>query len=503
MKNKAFLLGIDGASWNIIKWMIDDGVLPNFKEICREGVTGTLSSTIPPMSLPAWNSIFTGTNPGKHGIPDSVARINGQNVPIINSKFRSTPTLWEYLSTNEMYCIIVNDPVSYPPLRIKGIHMTGFLTPSNSDQFIYPIELKDRIKHMKRYIPEVPENYYIMLRKNLDVALEIGLMISKTQEDIVFSLLHNFTWDIFNFTVTLTDRVLHFMWHRKKLIKKLYKHVDVFLGRVLNFCLSENADLIIVSDHGFETLKYFFYINNWLMDKGFASKELKRIIQRYRNYILKYLIQAPLFINLAKKFQIPQRLPKFSVDDIALSFGTGSIFLNNSLEEQTKKRILHRLMKELINVKHRNNSVFDGIFQREDILWGPYVNRAGDILVNFAKCYDIHTGIIGQKWFGSSKYIFEQVSRTGKHSKLGIFIGYGPNITRNRRVQYLIKTWDIAPTLLHMLGLFIPDYMDGRVLKEIFKEGSEPAIRSIKYKYRTEQERIRLRLKALSKRRII
>ena len=72
---------------------------------------------------------------------------------------------------------------------------------------------------------------------------------------------------------------------------------------------------------------------------------------------------------------------------------------------------------------------------------------------------------------------------------------------------------DIAPTLLHMLGLPIPDYMDGRVLKEIFRKGTMPDVRPVKLQEyskfttgkslrklapsRTNKEEIEKRLKGL------
>jgi len=498
MKNKVILLGVDGASWNIIRSLIDNGKLPTLREICRDGTIATLSSTVPPMSLPAWNSIFTGTNPGKHGVADSVVRINDQIVPVTNSKFRTMPTMWEYLSNNETNCIIVNDPVSYPPLKIKGIHMTGFLTPSNSNQFIHPIELKESIKCVKHYVPEVLEDYYSMLRKNLCGALETALIVSRTQEDAAVSLLRNFSWRMFNFTITLTDRVFHFMWHKKRLLSRVYEHVDAFLDRLLNSCSSENVDLLIVSDHGFERLDHFFFINNWLIDNGFSSKESRRVIQRFQSHILKHLIQIPTPVtSLANKFQISKRQPKFFSDDMALAFGTGSIFLNYSHVDQANIKIMNVLLQKLKNLKHKDKLVLGKVIRKEDVLNGPYIHRAGDILLSFAGNYDIHTGILGLNWFGNSRYVFEQMRRTGKHSKSGIFVGYGPNIMKNKQVQYLLKTWDIAPTLLHMLGLPIPQYMDGKVLKEIFRKNSFLTKRRVRIRPWTEKERIKERIRMI------
>ena len=62
----------------------------------------------------------------------------------------------------------------------------------------------------------------------------------------------------------------------------------------------------------------------------------------------------------------------------------------------------------------------------------------------------------------------EQVEqRAGNHSIEAILIAAGPNLRQDVRLpdSYLV---DIAPTLLHLLGVPVAEDMDGRVLEEIF-----------------------------------
>ncbi len=65
---KALVLGYDAATFDIIKPMIKEGNLPNFKRVMEEGVYGDLTSTFPPVTPPAWASFMTGKNPGKHSV---------------------------------------------------------------------------------------------------------------------------------------------------------------------------------------------------------------------------------------------------------------------------------------------------------------------------------------------------------------------------------------------------------------------------------------------------
>jgi hypothetical protein len=58
---------------------------------------------------------------------------------------------------------------------------------------------------------------------------------------------------------------------------------------------------------------------------------------------------------------------------------------------------------------------------------------------------------------------------SGQHEPIGVFMVNGPSILVNHSIER-IKVYDVAPTILAMKGLPIPEDMDGRVLSEIFKE---------------------------------
>ena len=67
---RVLLFGIDGLTFRILHPMMERGLLPNFQRVRDEGVQGTLRSTTPPMTPPAWMSISTGLSLAKHGVYD-------------------------------------------------------------------------------------------------------------------------------------------------------------------------------------------------------------------------------------------------------------------------------------------------------------------------------------------------------------------------------------------------------------------------------------------------
>jgi hypothetical protein len=111
---------------------------------------------------------------------------------------------------------------------------------------------------------------------------------------------------------------------------------------------------------------------------------------------------------------------------------------------------------------------------------------------------------------GAGSEVLTRCKDSGFHTMNGIFLAYGPDIKRDSHIQDP-EIIDLTPTILHILGLPIPEDMDGKVLRSIFVPGSETAKREVKFqkpsgkggtgsetKYSSEdEEKIRARLKAL------
>ncbi|UCF34348.1 MAG: alkaline phosphatase family protein, partial [Phycisphaerales bacterium] len=67
---KVLIIGLDGATWNVLKPVMGEGHMPHLKRVVDTGVSGVLHSTIPPITPAAWTTFLTGKNPGRHGIID-------------------------------------------------------------------------------------------------------------------------------------------------------------------------------------------------------------------------------------------------------------------------------------------------------------------------------------------------------------------------------------------------------------------------------------------------
>ena len=80
--SRVFLIGFDGATWDVMEPLIRQGRLPNFQRLVREGAWGNLRSEVAvnqPFSNSAstgmrtpvvWETIVTGHSPAEHGVWD-------------------------------------------------------------------------------------------------------------------------------------------------------------------------------------------------------------------------------------------------------------------------------------------------------------------------------------------------------------------------------------------------------------------------------------------------
>ena len=139
---RVFVIGIDGATFDLLGPWIEEGKLPNFRKVMEEGSYGRIESTIPPISPPAWASFMTGVNPGKHGIYDFVTfRPNSFEKVLVNSSFVHSKSFWNLAGDRGKRSIILYVPLTYPIQEINGVMISGIPVPPKGE-FIYPKEME-------------------------------------------------------------------------------------------------------------------------------------------------------------------------------------------------------------------------------------------------------------------------------------------------------------------------------------------------------------------------
>jgi len=539
MSNKVFVIGLDGATFDIIKPLVKEGKLPTIGKLMSEEVHGNLKSTIPPATLPAWPSFMTGKNPGKHGVFDFMGRESNEYYgKIMSSKDIHGETLWRILSKFGKRSIVINVPATYPSEKINGIIISGMLTPLGRT-YTYPPELEEEIKG---YVIEMDPEIY---EKDKSIFMDELYSITQKRKDTALYLMKKYEWDLFMVMFRETDIIQHILWGEKEKIFQFYQYIDKIINQ-LTAKIDKNTYIIIMSDHGFGELKKMVCINKWLTDLGLLSYKRKdysslRYVKLNKLSGLKtdYLNKKTLFklgfsrqriifwlekIGLEKSLSlIPKSIRKrirASLPETDLDIDwvrtkayfssffcaeTQSITINlkgcdpeGIVDPKEYENVREYIIKKLHELRDpaTGEKVVDKVFRREEIYHGPCLDRAPDIVMLLKEGYKA-SGDFLQK-----EVIVPKEKIEGAHRMNGILIVIGPDIKQGEEIKNT-EIIDLTPTIIHIMNIPVPKDMDGRVLKEIFKEDSKLAKREIvcqdvEYEKEKIKERIK-ELKALSK----
>jgi len=478
---KIIIIGLDGFPYEYLR-LVNGNKLPNLKKVMNSGVYGILKSTIPANTCPALPALYTGKNPAKTGIFDFI-KPDGS---LVTTKDIKDPTLWDLLDSYGYKQCLAGMRVTYPPPGINGVVISGILDPTEDSDFVHPIERK---KEFKDFYPsdsfidriiELGKNR----KKNRNKIYDYLIEITKRQATIFKKIIEEEKLDFGMLWIGYTDTIQHYFWDDKELILKFFKEVDKIVGCYLNSY--PDVNFIIISDHGFgEAPKYDFYLNSWLIQEGYLKVKGGKF--GYTIVSIIYSLASILPVNLNKikfnlfKFSKNKKLkdkvltfPKVPGVDYNKSlacFGTawGIKILKKNVEnyEKLREEIIEKL-KRLKGVE--GEKLMKEVWRREDVYYGKYENDVPDIIFVINDKYRCRALL--------KRKIFSKIRKrewVGNHDSArdGIFIAYGPDIKDTGEFIGEIQIYDIMPTVLHMYGIPIPEDVDGRVLKEIFREDSE------------------------------
>lgn len=273
---RVFILAIDGASYDLTRHLIEKGFLPNFSKMIEKGVYLKLKPTIFAHTIPSFTSIFTGINPGKHGLYEFV---DSKDKTIVNYSKWSDKAIWNILGLHKKYSIVVNVPATYPAKKINGIMISGFPFPETAKEWVYPKNLKSWL--LNNNYPRYGENILSLLSPlNKEEFLYKVIDVTLSQVNIVYKLIKMRKWDFFAVVFQALDWIQHFFWHHmdechpwfkvdiergyaKNAILKIYKLFDYIIKKLFDL-LPEDTLFIVLSDHGIKPTFKFFYLNEWL-----------------------------------------------------------------------------------------------------------------------------------------------------------------------------------------------------------------------------------------------
>jgi len=337
---------------------------------------------------------MTGKNPGKHGIYGFIERVPGSYKTYIpTSKNMQSETLWEILSRHGKRVVVINVPVTYPPRKVNGILVAGFLSP-NLEKATYPPSVAQELKEMGYIIDVDPwraRESKDQLLEDLDWALE-------KRAEAMFRFMDGEPWDFLICQIMETDRLHHFLWEQMEegdekyapAFFAFYRKIDEVLGQV-GQRLDKDTTLIVMSDHGFCTLKREVNVNYWLQDRGYL---------RFRKEPPETSASPS---SRSGRGSVEPSLADIHPESVAYSLIPGRIHINlrgrepkGSVEPgRPYLEVQEKLAGELLQMRdpETGERMVEQVMKREEVYSGPCYEQAPDLIMIPMRGYDLKGGL--------------------------------------------------------------------------------------------------------------
>jgi hypothetical protein len=418
-QRKVFLLGIPHLDWKLVNLMKKYGKFKNFEKLRRNGSYGIICQQQEMCSTPTeFTSMITGVRKEKHSIgygkeSDGEYVKNGRLYTRLDIKSK---TIWEIALENGKRVGIYNWLLTWPPTQINGFMVTGRL--SQDENRTYPKDLKQFLGEKELESNRFEPEKVIQLIKKYDVDLFLGM------DESGHGAIH-ILWECVEPKNISKKRIEK---EREELFK-CFEPIDNFLGMLKSEF--PNSTIIVVGDSGNRLREYPIYTLGNEMIELFNKLDIG--IQLYA-----YDIYPPHLPKAKPKIYIPGKSP----------------------EEKRK------IIKALSGIRYRNfNQRFiKNIKWKKD--WLSFSFNFQPSWIN-KKCNWINLTLPNGEDFDI--WVIKQTGSA--FPKGGVLLANGQYIKENFNIGNVYSI-DVAPTILHLLGIQVPSYMDGKIIKEMFKNAA-------------------------------
>ncbi len=461
--NKVLVVGFDSAAPELFfeRYLPE---MPVLESLIERGARGPLLSTNPPITVPAWSSMMSSKDPGQLGFYGFRNRRDHSydGYQFANAALVKDARLWDILGNQGKRCILVGVPQTYPPRAINGEMVACFLTPSTRSIYTYPAELKEEVERVAHgYVLDV-ENFRTPDKESL-----LERVYAKTRKHFAVAkhLIANHAWDYFMTVEMGVDRIHHGFWsfmdpqHHKhepgnpfqEAIRDYYRYIDAELGELIALT-PQGTVVMVVSDHGSKRMDGGICFNEWLIKEGYLS--LKSSPRR------------------------PTPIGKAEIDwKKTVAWGDGGyygrLFMNvrgrepeGTVDPGDYEKVRDELVAGIAEiVDHNGKKIGCRAFRPEEI-YRTVSGVAPDLIVYFGDLSWRSVGAVGM----GRIHTFENDTGPDEanHDWNGVVVLSGSN--GSAPLQGPIQgaqIYDVAPTVLDLMGVATPDDMIGRSLLRI------------------------------------
>jgi hypothetical protein len=276
----ATIVGVDGATWQVIDALLARGELPTFRSLIEEGVRGRLRSELPLVSPAIWTSVATGVGRARHGIK----RFEVEDGQLVSSRHRTAPALWNLASRAGLRSAVVGWWGTHPAEPIDGVVVSERAIKARDEDLRrrFPVDLEPAALAGLTHPPGVlvdlaPQLLESAAAPAADYPAHVRSSARREDRGAAAALIAaREQYGPFALELILlrgTDPVSHLFWHHvepeasvyaeklapippeerdrhKDAVLEHYRVVDSILAALLRG--SEDRNVFVISDHGFE-----------------------------------------------------------------------------------------------------------------------------------------------------------------------------------------------------------------------------------------------------------
>jgi len=492
---RTLLLGLDGVCRPVLDPLCRDGITPTVADLLERGTNAALTSQLPPWTPSAWPSLYTGVNPGKHGVYGFLT-FEGYEWDVVNASHVREHALWELLDYHGVSSVVVNVPVTAPAATIDGAIVPGYVAPESPPGYPGGIvsELDEELGGYSVYGP-------------LDTPGEVDLASvaehARTRGDAFRLLVDRYDPEFGFLEFQQTDTVFHNRPTDREAVETVFGAVDDTIADVIDDC--DPDDVVIVSDHGIgpydgeeirvnECLRECGFVTgtvdgegmpSWdaiarqrlqnddptatsgTLERATASAAKLGLTSQRINGVLEPLGLAEVVADL-----VPTDAIRAGTEQV--DFPASRAYMRSRIELGVRINLAGRepdgvvapenyetVRTELIDALSgldtpAGEPAFDRVAPREAVFSGPYVEAAPDVVVVPAGFDHFLNGSLLGDRFGSPR-------EPWNHKREGIVAAAGDGVDGTAALD-APHLFDVAPTVLSLLGIPRSDRMDGEVL---------------------------------------
>jgi predicted AlkP superfamily phosphohydrolase/phosphomutase len=489
--SRLLVIGWDGATWSVADPLCKAGRLPTLSALRAGGAEGVLE-TVPNMnSAPAWSTIATGLDPGRHGIFYFDEPVPGTyRRTVVNATRRTGATLWRLASDAGKRVIVVNVPISYRAENVNGFMVAGLDTPSKSlPGFTYPSDLPGRYpKLFDRYAIEVGAPS-LMLAGRVQEAKDKLLDCVEGWAGVTERLMDE-DWDLVFVVFTSSDTAQHFFWTDagRQTIERVYEAQDEATARLVEKARAADpsTNVLIVADHGGATnTRGPEFMPVWLEDQGLQARTTPRLTSRSMAWGFHQINRR---LSREQKLRLAQRFPRMrekaeaEARTVSMDWSRTRAYADGKRDEvlvnlagrepsglvaqAEYEGFVRDLAGKIREIKEAGTGrpVVEDVLIRSTAYHGPYIERAPDLTVRWVIDGRAFQGFEARTARGRERMAEVAAKppfQPGGHHPHGIVVANGPNIAPGSVGGGLT---DVAPTVLALLGVPIPEGLDGKPL---------------------------------------